>query len=308
MHLVIPFAAPASEAGTQALSTLTLPNLSALLAVAGEPTLDAGDSSSLSPPHERALARILGFAGADGAIPWAAWRAAADGIAVQTPPDLSWGQLTPVHCHVGTDQVTLLDPDDLGLDETASRSLLEAVHDLFADDGFVLVYGAPTRWYAAHESLADLATASLDRVIGRDMHPWLPPARAARLWRRLQNEVQMRLHTHPLNAEREAKGQLPVNSLWLSGCGPRQVAHEVPGLGVDDRLRRPALAEDWGAWIQAWQALDAGPVSALRDQAATLTLCGEQSAATWTLQPRNAWQRLTARWRQPDARGVLETL
>jgi hypothetical protein len=308
MHLVIPFAAPASEAGTQALSTLTLPNLSALLAVAGEPTLDAGDSSNLSPPHERALARILGFAGADGAIPWAAWRAAADGIAVQTPPDLAWGQLTPVHCHVGTDQVTLLDPDELGLDEAASRAWLEAVHDLFADDGFVLVYGAPTRWYAAHESLAGLVTASLDRVIGRDLHPWLPPAREARQWRRLQNEVQMRLHTHPLNAEREAQGLLPVNSLWLSGCGPRQGARDTVGLSIDERLRRPAMAEDWGAWVQAWQALDAGPVAALRDQSATLTLCGEHSAATWTLQPRNAWQRLTARWRQADARGLLETL
>lgn len=308
MHLLIPFAAPGSEGGMQALSTLTLPNLSALLAVAGDPVRDIADGSSLSPPHERALARMLGLAGADGLIPWAAWQAAADGIAVQTPPDLAWGQLTPVHCHIGTDQVTLLDPDTLALDETVSRALLEAVHDLFADDGFVLVYGAPTRWYAAHESLAELATASLDRVIGRDLHAWLPPARDARLWRRLQNEVQMRLYTHPLNAEREAAGQLPVNSLWLSGCGQRQVAQDLPGLGVDARLRRPALSEDWGAWIQAWQALDAGPVAALRDRAATLTLCGEHGAATWTLRPRSAWQRLSARWRQADVRRVLETL
>lgn len=308
MHLVIPFAAPASEGGMQALATLELPNLSDLLAVAGEPALDAGDDSSLSPPHERALARALGLAGADGGIPWAAWHAVTDGIAVQTPPDLPWGQLTPVHCHVGTDRVSLLDPDELALDEASSRALLEAVHDLFADEGFVLVYGAPTRWYAAHASLTDLATASLDRVIGRDVHPWLPQARDARLWRRLQNEVQMRLYAHPLNAGREAQGLLPVNSLWLSGCGMRQAAASAGELVVDQRLRRPALAEDWGAWLDGWRALDAGPLAGLRDRAATLTLCGERSAASWNLQPRTAWQRLSARWRKTDARRLLETL
>jgi len=29
------------------------------------------------------------------------------------------------------------------------------------------------------------------------------------------NELQMQLHDHPLNQAREARGELPVNSLWL---------------------------------------------------------------------------------------------
>ena len=33
--------------------------------------------------------------------------------------------------------------------------------------------------------------------------------------RRLQSEVQMLLHTHPLNAAREDRGDLTVNSFWL---------------------------------------------------------------------------------------------
>ncbi len=308
MHLLIPFAGPLSEGGREALKALALPQLAALLSTAGDPVLDRGDETSLSTPHERALARALGLAGGDGMLPWAAWQAAADGVNVLSPPDLVWGLLTPGHWHLGTDQVTMLDPEELALDDATSRALLEAVHDLFESEGFLLVWGAATRWYLAHESLARLATASPDRVIGRNVDPWLPAGRDARLWRRLQNEVQMRLYTHPLNADREARGLLPVNSLWLSGCGVPQPAATPPDLVVDARLRRPALGEDWAAWCQAWHALDAGPVAALRGRAATLTLCGERSAATWALKPPGAWQALAARWRRPDPRALLESL
>lgn len=306
MHLLIPFAAPLSEAGREATKTLALPQLAALLATAGEPVRDDGDELSLTPPHERALARALGLAGGDGQLPWAAWLAERDG---HPADDLVWGLLTPAHWHVGTEQVTLADPEDLQLDAASSRAFLDAVRDLFESEGFVLAWGAPLRWYLAHESLADFATASPDRVIGRNVDRWLPPSRPARLWRRLQNEVQMRLYGHPLNAEREARGLPPVNSVWLSGCGVRQSGHAGAGPAtIDDRLRRPALAEDWAAWTAAWQALDAGPVAALRGRAATLTLCGERGAAQWSLQPPSVWQALAARFRGSDPRVWLEAL
>lgn len=301
MHLLIPFAAPGSEAGRQALAHLALPNLAALLT--NEPERDDGDASSLSPPHERALALALGLAGADGALPWGAWGAAQAG---HDTADHAWGQLTPCHWHVATDQVSLLDPDDLQLSEAEARALLDAVHPLFVDDGFVLLYGAPTRWFVAHEQLREQPLASPDRVIGRSLDPWIP--RSVRWWRRLQNEVQMAWHQHPVNEAREARGLPPVNSLWLSGCGPAQPAVWPAGLVVDQRLRRPALAEDWGAWLAAWQALDAGPVAALQGRRAQLTLCGDSSAATWTLSPPTAWQRFKARWTRTDPSAVLETL
>jgi hypothetical protein len=305
MHLLIPFAAPLSEVGREALKTLQLPHLAAVLATAGEARRDDGDELSLTPPHERALARVLGLAGADGQLPWAAWRASEQGIPLGTRP---WGELTPVHWRVGSDAITLADPEELQLDAAASRALLDAVADLFADEGFTLVWSGPTRWFVAHDRLADLPTASLDRVIGRSVDAWLPPARQTRWWRRLQNEVQMRLHEHPLNQAREARSQPPVNSLWLSGCGVRQQpAAAIPPV-IDDRLRRPALAEDWAAWIAAWQALDAGPIAALSGQPATMTLCGERCAAQWSLQTPSMLGKLAARWRRSDPRALLETL
>ncbi|MCI1192691.1 hypothetical protein MOJ79_12640 [Calidifontimicrobium sp. SYSU G02091] len=308
MHLVVPFAAPLSDAGRQALRDVELPHLAELLSARRRERRDDGDAWSLTPPHERALARAWGWAAAEGALPFAAHTAAQAGI---EPGDLAWGLLTPVHLHLGTEQVSLLDPQALQLDEATSRTLFDAVAPLFTSEGFVLRWVAPLVWLTAHESLRALPTASLDRVIGRHVDRWLPDAPAARLLRRLQNEVQMLLYTHPVNAERESQGRLSVNSVWLSGCGPYQPARPAPALVVDERLRAAALAEDWPAWQAAWRALDAGPLAAALDatrrgEPVTLTLCGERSAVTFDAAARRPW----ARWfvRRADAAALLETL
>jgi hypothetical protein len=308
MHLIVPFAGPLSDAGRAALRTLALPKLAHLLSRAVQTGRDEGDEWSFTPPHERALARALGFAGGDGGLPWAAWLAAGDGVAVG---DLAWGLVTPVHWHLGPDQVSLLDPASLMLDDVSSRALFEAVQGLFTSEGFAMHHGSAQRWYVAHESLAALRTASLDRVIGRNVDPWLHDqqagATAVRLLRRLQNEVQMLLYTHPINERREAQGLLPVNSFWLSGCGVAQTATGAAPT-VDSRLRSPALADDWAAWAQAWQTLDDGPVAALaQDPRMQLTLCGERSAVT--LAPgAGAWQRLRSWASRPAPAALLETL
>ncbi len=312
MHLLIAFAAPLSAPGREALARAGpawLPVLERLLARAGAPARDDGDEWSLTPPHERAFARALGWPVADGLVPWAAQAARGDGIAVE---GRAWALLTPVHWRLGTEQVSLVDPAALALDEAASRALLGAVRELFTSEGYTVAWGAPTRWYLAHDSLATLPTASLDRVVGRNVDRWLGTQPEARRLRRLQSEVQMVWHAHPLNAERQARGQLPVNSFWVSGSGPAPAAGgTAPTLEL--ALRGPALAEDWPAWLRAWEALDAGPLAALLAHAERglpwlLTLAGERSAACWHGAPGGWMQRLRARVVRPDTRALLETL
>lgn len=306
MHWIVPFAAPLSEAGRHALHTLKLPQLEALLARSVQAERDEGDALSLSTPHERALARALGLAGADGELPWGAWLAGQDDI---DTGDLAWGLLTPVHWEVGADHVRLTDPAALALDEASSRAFFEALRPLFESEGLLLVYGAPERWYVAHESLKHLATASPDRVIGRHLDAWLPAAPEARLLRRLQNEAQMLLYTHPLNAEREAAGELPLNSFWLSGCGVRQSTKPPPGLRVDERLRHAALAEDWASWTEAWRALDAELGQALRTgNPLSLVLCGERNGVRFDTRTPSLWQRVRATLQAPSSIALLESL
>jgi len=312
MHLMIPFAAPLPETGRLAARGLALPKLHALLARLSEVERDAADEWSLSPPHERALAKALGLRGGSGQLPWAARQAQADGIKAAAADGLGWGLLTPAHWHLGTDQVSLMDPDALSLDEAGSRALFSALADLFTSEGFAMHYGAPLRWYLAHASLANLATASIDRVIGRNVDAWLGTAPTLQRMRRLQAEWQMVMYTHPLNDAREARGLLPVNSFWLSGCGVGQ-AVDAPEPTIDSRLRSPALAEDWAAWVKAWDTLDDGPMAELlsraeRGAAARLTLCGERCWASFEAAPRGLVQRWRAMWSPPRAAALLETL
>jgi len=294
MHLIVPFAhAP--------FDPPPLPALDALVVRSTIGARDDGEIDSPHPPHERALARALGWpVTGDTPLPWAARAARADGIEVGMR---AWALLTPVHWRVGSDGIHLADPRELALTDADSRTLFEAVRPLFESDGITLAWGAATRWYASHPSFETLVTASLDRVIGRNVDPWLPAPRDARFVRRLQNEVQMVLHSHPLNAAREDAGALPVNSFWLSGCGVTRPEASVE-LRIDDRLARPALANDEAAWHAAWTALDAefaAPTAFDR-----LTLCGERASATLVPRAPSLLQRVRASFTSP--RGAAATL
>jgi hypothetical protein len=303
MHLLIPFAAPLSDVGQQALTQLQLPHLESLLARWAHGTRDDGDEGSFSPPHERAHARALGLEVEDGLLPWAA-------LAAHQAEEHAWGQLTPAHWMIGSDQVTMLDPALLALTDAESQALLETVRPLFESEGFTLAWHAPTQWLATHPSFDHLRTASLDRVIGRGVDRWLPPKGQpgpTRLLRRLQNEVQMLLHEHPINEAREAGGALVVNSFWLSGCGRAQPTRAID-LQTEGRLRTPALSDDWGAWIEAWHRVDAGPIARLLDQPGRLTLCGERSSLELVARAPSLLQRLRLAPRRTPAAAVLASL
>ncbi len=311
MHLLIPFASALSDAAVQVVHDLRLPTLARLLSRLAPTLRDTADAFALSPPHERALAAAWGWPVVDGLLPFAARAAADDGIDVG---DLAWARLTPTHWHVGRDHVTLADPAALELSADESREAFAAIRPLFESEGIAVVWTAPGRWYAAHASFADLKTASLDRVIGRNVELWMRPGAnpEARLVRRLQSEVQMLMYPHPLNEAREADGRLTLNSFWLSDCGPaRPTRGEV--VEIDARLRAPLLGDDWAAWADAWRALDADALPALLEAAAAgrpaaLTLCGERSAQRYETAPQSLWARLGRRWQATPPARILEAL
>ena len=293
-HLLIPLAASHAEGCRQALHGLALPRLDRLLARLTPAGQDAGSETDPTPPHERALARHLGLP-AD-APPWAAWQRQ------QTDPQdaqaSAWAFITPCQWQAGANHVLLADPALLQLTEQDSRALLAIVAPWFAEDGIRLEYDQPTRWLAQGSTFAGLATASLQRVTGRDVSAWLPDKQQARALHRLQSEMQMLLYTHPFNDARAARGLAPVNAFWVHGAGAlpqAPAATEAPDMPTT--LLDAALREDWQAWAAAWQALDAGPVARLaehvaRGGSARLTLCGERSAMAWHTAPRGLGHRI----------------
>lgn len=299
--LLIPYAASTAEGCQQALQGLALPHLDRLLARLSPHTAqtDTGEETSFTPPHERALARALGLSFDDGRTPWAAWHRHQQG---QPAHGQAWAFITPCQWHVSTDHITLRDPDSLGLDEAASRVLLAIVAPWFAEDGIALHYDQPTRWLASGALFDGLATASLERVLLRDVRPWMPEpraAQAARTLHRLHSEMQMLLYTHAFNDERAARGLPVVNSFWVHGTGSLPAPAPTPTTAptVPTTLRDAALREDWRTWATAWAALDSGPVADLLRQSESgapvqLTLCGERNAQGFHSAPRGLAQRI----------------
>ena len=308
MHLLIPFAFCSSDGCQKSLSSLSLPHLEKLLSRLTPEPLDVGDAFSLSTPHERALARALGLPTQDGLIPWAALHAKATAGA--------WAFITPCHWQVGANHITMSGQTLPDFSAQESQALLAAMQPYFEEDGIALLDDQPTRWLARGDIFDGLATASLDRVAGRNLDHWMPRSAQAAPLRRLQSEMQMLLYTHPVNDARTARGALPVNSFWVSGSGALPTTPLTtlkPAPSVTTRLCDPALNEDWTAWAQAWQALDATECAALltalnQGENCQLTLCGERHAQTFVTQPQTLLKKLTRLFSSPASATFLETL
>jgi hypothetical protein len=322
-HLLLPFAACADANWLTTLKALPAEqtrHFAKLLQGMQLLHTDSADALSMSLPHERALARLHGLTGEkllDGLIPWAAWE-----HQQRTPHDPSkdtrashWAHVTPCHWLMGREHATLTDPEALALSEADSRALMAAMQTYFDADGIRLHYARPQRWLAEGEVFKGLATASLDRVLGRSVDPWLPAGSSGKTLRRLQNEMQMLLYTHPINEARSSQRQLPVNSIWFSGTGdlPEQHTIEQQQLNVPRTLADAALRDDWQAYAVAWGALDAGQAKDwLNRQSAgevvRLTLCGERTALTFESAPRSLLRRLNQLLKPKPLLGLLETL
>jgi len=309
MHLLIPFAFCSSDGCSSALPSLKLPHLEKLLARLTSQPLDTGDEFSLSPPHERALARALSLPTEDGLIPWAALH--------QQPANGAWAFITPCHWQVGTNHIAMSGQELPDFSAHESQTLLTAMQPYFAEDGIALHYEHPTRWLARGNVFRGLATASLDRVVGRNVENWMPRSASAASLRRLQNEMQMLLYTHPVNEARAQRGAPPVNSFWLSGTGAMPQPPLNPAVAtqpmVVNTLRVAALNEDWPAWVQAWQALDASDCAALlaaldQGESCQLTLCGERHAQTFHTQPQTYRQRFMKLFGTQPPSNLLEQL
>lgn len=311
--MLVPFAACGDPGCQAALDRLELPRLQRLLARLAPGPLAAGSATSLSTPGERALGAAYGLGTTDGLIPFAALVARQAGL---DGADDGWAWITPSHWRVGRDHVAMAHPQDLQLDGDDSRALMEAMAPYFLEDGIRLTFDAPLRWLARGKAFRDLPTASLDRVIGRRIDPWMPAGAPASGIRRLQQEMQMLLYTLPLNDERHRVGLLPVNSFWVSGTGALPPGYDVAqarGVQVSPYLRDAALLGDWRSWSAAWQDLDTRDCTRLlgeleQGRPVRLTLCGESASRTWSSAGASAWRRWASALRAPSPRQLLEGL
>lgn len=295
LDILLPFGLPPPDLAKDLVRELKAPALATLIARARPSPRQTSDEFLRVLPHETWLSGRFGLAHdfpAATSPPLATATMAALGM---QQAEGVWFLLHPVALHATSSRLILTDPRQLNLAEQDARALFEAALPLFGATGKPLLYGDANTWFMRADDWHELRTSTPDAALGQSIEGAMPHGRGERDWRKLQNEVQMCWHTHPVNAAREAQQQKPVNALWLWGGAPAglevapnryQRVFNLPdamrGVGqfaasqeqagdasdvvaaaseftlvVLDSLIEPALGGEWREWLDRAEALEA---------------------------------------------------
>lgn len=148
----------------------------------------------------------------------------------------------PVYQQMDINHATLADQSLLNLSAADANSLIASLNDQFTGDGLRFECDHPMRWYCQFDKPLSIDTISLTAATGRDVSLCRPTGSDARYWRSLLAEIEMILYSHPVNQQREARGELPVNSLWLWGGGSLPEPHQRAGSVYSDNFFTNSLA------------------------------------------------------------------
>jgi hypothetical protein len=221
ISLVLPFALPAPEFAPDLIRALEAPGLAALLSRTSFQRFHPLEAAARVLPHELYVARALGLA--NGVVPRVA-TSAMRGVGLD-PGDGTWFVVNPGHIQISTSHLLMSDPRQLDLREDEGRALFESAREALQDGGYELRYGSADTWFLRADAWHELRTSSPDAAVGMNLTDWMPSGPPARAFRKVQNDVQVTWYTHPVNAAREARGQIAVNAFWPWGSASRALSH-----------------------------------------------------------------------------------
>jgi hypothetical protein len=147
----------------------------------------------------------------------------ADGV---EPGTAAWMRADPVHLLLQREQMIL--QGGLRLEMEEAQALCASLNAHFAQDGLHFIAPHPQRWYVRVDTLPEMRALPLAQVAGRNILKLLPQGADALRWHQLGNEIQMLFYEHAVNQAREARGEVPVNSVWFWGGGRRGAALALP--------------------------------------------------------------------------------
>ncbi|NNM70710.1 MAG: hypothetical protein HKM00_12245 [Gallionella sp.] len=207
VHLILPDLFLPGQFAADMSADLVLPALQKLLSRA---TAVPAPARSV----EAALCAAFGVNAPDEAghdVPVAPVSAAFDGLGAGC-----WLRADPVHLRLQRDQMLL---SQAAASDEEARQFCASLNEYFSGQGMTFFAPHTERWYLRLDRLPDMQTTPLSEVIGANVRGALPRGEDAQRWHQVFNEIQMVLFAHPLNDAREARGELPINSLWLWGGG-----------------------------------------------------------------------------------------
>ncbi len=144
----------------------------------------------------------------------------------------------PVYLEPRLDHLCLHALQEPALSRPELRLLFDHLQETLADDRDFGFARLGTCGYLRAEEPISTASEPSFVVDQHNPNDFLPGGEAAAGFRKLQSEIEMALHDHPVNVERQLQGLQPINSLWLWGGGftPEQRVDPHPPLFADDPL------------------------------------------------------------------------
>lgn len=210
-------------------------------------------------------------------------------------PDTWVAAAEPVYLEPRLDQLCVHAQDATAAPGSDLQPLMEHLQRALGGDSGIDFFHIDSCAYL--RSSEPIATATVPAYLVDQRRPdrFMPTGDTAASFRKLISEIEMALHDHNVNIERQSKGLAPINSLWLWGGGTAatQQARPHPPLFGDDPLLQgywhssSAVAASWpGSIAQCLQASVAGFVAVVPESdrdADLLQIClGELRAALAT--------------------------
>ena len=149
-----------------------------------------------------------------------------------------WLRADPVGLLAGAADAGLV--EDVSLTRDEAGRLTETITEHLAGSDYRLETPDVRRWYLGCPAALEAQTTSPRQVAPAGVAASLPKGQDGAALCSLMTEFQMLLHDHAVNREREARGEAPVNALWLWGGGrfPERLPTSVPTVFADDPYAR----------------------------------------------------------------------
>lgn len=158
--------------------------------------------------------------------PIAAITALADGLTAQN----YWLRADPISLRVDLVHIYMLGNSRLLLNAAEVEQFATMLNQHLAQENLQLYTPHPLRWYLRCPQLPDIQTHNPEEIFGRPIADYFPRGKSRDYWLTLFTELQMLLHTAPINQQRAAQGAATVDALWLWGAG------EWPAITPDSTL------------------------------------------------------------------------
>jgi len=154
----------------------------------------------------------------EGELPIAAVTRAADS-GEKPDPRQYWLRADPITLWADMARVVITGHGFADLDKSETDEIENTVRSVLRDEGIQLHADHPQRWCIALQEPVGANFVPISEALGMDLAEALQQNPESRHWRRVMNEIEIALHSCPVNIRRRRKGIPVVNSVWFWGGG-----------------------------------------------------------------------------------------